>query len=113
MRKQWGAVTPQEKRSIRERVEKQNETIVIEPNFDALFDNFSRDADIHLEKLVTLDAIERADVYRFIASLRVAVGCMTKNAQILKLREMLNERGSRMFEVLEREREQREEQENG
>jgi len=82
-------------------------SITITPNYDAMFEQFLSDAMLHFARFseARSKTLTRSEVYSFIASLRIALGCMTKVEQVLKLREEFDAHAEKMFAVLNKERE--------
>lgn len=81
--------------------------ITITPNYDALFERFKDDAMLHFAVLSRNDksTLTRKEVYDFIASLRIALCSMTKEEQIVVLREEFDQNAEKMFSVLTKEQE--------
>jgi hypothetical protein len=74
-------------------------TITIEPNYGNLFNQFLRDAMLHLNGMSRphQPMLERRGVYDFIASFRIALGSATTVAQIVELRKQFDEAAEKMF----------------
>jgi hypothetical protein len=83
-------------------------TITITPNYDALFERFKDDAMLHFAHLSRHDrkTFTRKEVYDFIASLRIALGALTKEEQIVTLREEFDHYADKMFTILTKEQEE-------
>lgn len=82
-------------------------TITIRPNYAAMFQQFKRDAMLHLERMCRRDGktLTRKEVYDFIASLRIALCSATTVDEVVELRTEFDAGAEKMFAVLMAEQE--------
>lgn len=80
-------------------------TIELTPNYQAMFTRFNDCAIAELRHLARLKNPTRSQVYAFISVFRVALGCATSEAEIVKLREGLDAGANEMFEKVQEDQE--------
>ena len=86
-------------------------TIKLEPNYNHLFEQFLRDAMLHMNVLSRPGRtdLHRSDVYNMVASLRIALGCITKVSDLETLRSKFDEAAEKMYAQVQRDQEDAEE----
>jgi hypothetical protein len=88
-------------------VEDKVTTITVTPNYEAIFEQFRRDAQLHLNSFTynQKKTFTRSEVYAFVAAMRIALGAATTIPNIEALRTVLDDGGEKMFAVLQEEQE--------
>lgn len=87
--------------------------VKVTPNFHYMFQQFLRDSMIHMERLSQprRETCERADIYSFVASFRIALSCATTVREIEQLREAFDQAAEKMYAEVQKDNERREAQE--
>lgn len=82
-------------------------TIHLQVNYQAIHERFRTDAMFHLARFANerQKTFTRKEVYDFVASLRIALGAMTKEAEIYELRNGIDAAAELMFAVVNKEQE--------
>ena len=81
------------------------ETIELKIDYQNLFKRFLSDSMLHLNRCASphQKTFTRREIYGFVASFRVALGAITKEADIVELRDSFTIVAEKMFEQVTKE----------